>query len=60
MLKHENSILKIQNRKALQMPVNQVLEGLFYGALNQNRTDDPILTMDVLYLLSYEGEVWSG
>ena len=25
------------------------------GALNQNRTDDLILTMDALYLLSYEG-----
>jgi hypothetical protein len=27
----------------------------FTGALNQNRTDDPILTMDVLCHLSYEG-----
>ena len=26
-----------------------------YGARNQNRTDDLILTMDALYLLSYEG-----
>ena len=27
-----------------------------HGALNRNRTDDLILTMDALYLLSYEGE----
>ena len=26
-----------------------------YGAYSQNRTDDLILTMDALYLLSYEG-----
>jgi hypothetical protein len=26
-----------------------------YGAHNQNRTDDLILTMDALYLLSYVG-----
>ena len=26
-----------------------------HGALNRNRTDDLILTMDALYLLSYEG-----
>ena len=26
-----------------------------FGAHNQNRTDDPVLTMDVLYLLSYVG-----
>jgi hypothetical protein len=28
---------------------------LLCGALNQNRTDDLILTMDALCLLSYEG-----
>ena len=28
---------------------------LFFGALNQSRTDDLILTMDALCLLSYEG-----
>ena len=26
-----------------------------FGALNRNRTDDLILTMDALYRLSYEG-----
>jgi hypothetical protein len=30
---------------------------LLNGALNQNRTGDLILTMDALYLLSYEG-IW--
>jgi hypothetical protein len=30
---------------------------LNYGAPNQIRTDDPILTMDVLYQLSY-GSIW--
>ena len=32
-----------------------MLEGLLIGALNQSRTDYLILTMDALYLLSYEG-----
>ncbi len=27
-----------------------------FGAFNQNRTDDLILTMDALYRLSYKGE----
>ena len=30
------------------------------GASNQNRTDDLILTMDALYLLSYEGKYSFG
>ena len=31
------------------------------GAFNQNRTDDLILTMDALYLLSYKGRyLWGG
>jgi hypothetical protein len=28
-----------------------------YGARNQNRTDDLILTMDALYRLSYAGRI---
>ena len=30
---------------------------MVYGALDQIRTDDPFLTMEVLYLLSYEGKI---
>ena len=29
--------------------------GFSFGAANQIRTDDPFLTMEVLYLLSYSG-----
>ena len=29
--------------------------GAFFGAFNQDRTGDLILTMDALYLLSYKG-----
>ena len=29
--------------------------GLLFGAFNQDRTGDLILTMDALYLLSYKG-----
>ena len=29
--------------------------GFLHGALNRNRTDDLILTMDALYRLSYKG-----
>lgn len=34
--------------------------GIFFGALNRNRTDDLILTMDALYRLSYKGDIRVG
>ena len=32
---------------------------MVYGAFDQIRTDDPFLTMEVLYLLSYEGKIYA-
>ena len=56
--------LKPGIKKALRAATMAYLRAVDVGALNRSRTDDPILTMDVLYLLSYEGgnmgRTWSG
>jgi hypothetical protein len=38
--------------------VNCQMSEVINGAVTRNRTGDPILTMDVLYLLSYNGKIF--
>ena len=45
----------MKTRKKLGIRFFSVFRASSSGALNRNRTDDLILTMDALYRLSYKG-----